>query len=935
MKYYISTIFLLFSLSSYCQLTLEKDINIQPASSDPGFPFVELDGILYFPADDGTHDVELYSYDPVVGEAKLIEDLRTEAGSNGMTQVIAYDGKIYFASKANGNTEYLYAYDPTTGETSMIRDSDNQRITEPSSFYVYDGRLFYRTEVGSNADEVHIYDATTGATQSLGNVRPDGRSVASNFNAVDDRLYFSAYSDAESSNIYYYDMATDTIHQYEYISPSGTYSGANQLTYFEGWLFYSDASDLIRGTTTAIDLATAEAKTFSIFEFTPSGEKPNEFFPFAGKLYFSAYSNSPNRALYEFDPETQEVTKALQIFPDASTSPNGFTELDGKMYFTVQANTDEDPQIHIYSYDPLTDAFAAEATFANEDNSGYIQIGVAHEGKLYCSGYRDDVAAELFTYDPLTDSLKLAVDINPNTASADPYAFTEYNGQLYFTASEYLIGSSIWKYDPTTGMTTRVTSEIIRPRTIIVVNDRLYVDGSIVGEGYGLNYYEPESGEVVATSWRSPSCTNCMNDLTLYNGKIYMSAQVNDDIGSELYAYDPISDTGELVIDLAPEGSSSPEFLIVLNDELYFRATAIDQDQLYRYNATTQQLQLVQDKDTQESANSLGEIYSIDGKLYFSARPESNRDELFSYDPTTEKLTQITEETSGMRPRDFVSYDDKIYFSGAPNNSVGRELHSYDPAIEEVTLELDLSPGGSSSSLFWQYLTEFDGKLYFSHSTDEYGSEFWEYKDGEAKIVADIRQGTLGSGPELFTKFNEKLYFIADDGATGVELWSYASCINATVETVAATAFALGSIDVSVIGGTAPYTYIWNDGETSEDRPEAAAGEYTLTIYDATGCIANINVEVLFSTPTSELWDNESLSIYPNPTTGRTSLELPSTKNGTIYVRNIDGRLVFAKKLKSDQTQCDIDISGMESGVYIVQVVANSSQMSSIIYLVK
>ena len=177
------------------------------------------------------------------------------------------------------------------------------------------------------------------------------------------------------------------------------------------------------------------------------------------------------------------------------------------------------------------------------------------------------------------------------------------------------------------------------------------------------------------------------------------------------------------------------------------------------------------------------------------------------------------------------------------------------------------------------------------------------------------------------------MYFPADDGGTGVELWSYASCINATVETVAESAFAFGSIDVSVSGGTAPYTYIWNDGETSEDRPEASAGVYTLTIYDATGCIANVNVEVLFSTSTSELWDNESLYIYPNPTTGRTSLELPITLNSTIYVRSMEGRLVFAKKLKSGQTQYDLDFTGMGSGMYIVQVVTDGRHMSSIIHL--
>ncbi|MBK9191385.1 MAG: T9SS type A sorting domain-containing protein [Crocinitomicaceae bacterium] len=130
-----------------------------------------------------------------------------------------------------------------------------------------------------------------------------------------------------------------------------------------------------------------------------------------------------------------------------------------------------------------------------------------------------------------------------------------------------------------------------------------------------------------------------------------------------------------------------------------------------------------------------------------------------------------------------------------------------------------------------------------------------------------------------------------------------------------------GTIDLTVTGGTGPYTFDWTDGgtfsATTEDLTGLAEGAYDVTVTDANGCTTTAQVIVGSQVGVNEN-DQFSFTVYPNPTSGMITIKVNSTDVNAIRISDATGRVVMVVNDASSQTE--IDLSAMQRGIYFVEI---------------
>lgn len=133
-----------------------------------------------------------------------------------------------------------------------------------------------------------------------------------------------------------------------------------------------------------------------------------------------------------------------------------------------------------------------------------------------------------------------------------------------------------------------------------------------------------------------------------------------------------------------------------------------------------------------------------------------------------------------------------------------------------------------------------------------------------------------------------------------------------------------GAVTAIVTGGTEPFTFFWNTGDTTSSLQQLAAGAYFLTVTDASGCTGTASAVLV---PTAEPAFRAALRVYPNPGKELVFVEYEAPVSiELLSVRSLSGQLMLTHKGSGLQSGTEVlQLESLPAGPYVLEIIGGGA----------
>ncbi len=674
--------------------TLVKDIRLGPDASFPN-ALTAVGNTVFFSAVDDASGFELWKSDGTAAGTVQVKDINPGPASGFLpffARLANVDGTLYFSANDGSHGSELWRSDGTTAGTMMVKDinpgTDDGAYGVPTSF---NGVLYFEADDGTSGFEPWQTDGTEVGTTRLLDLNPGaGDSSPGEFTVLNGALLFSARDATTGYELWRTDGTPAGTVRLRDIRPGAGDSFPSELTVV-GSLVFFEANDGSSGgeiwKTDGTAAGTVQAKDIRPGPASSVGQVSLPFVSFNGQLVFQANDGVSGEELWRSDGTAAGTVPILDINPGpADASPTLLTVVGDTLFFSA---TDPTSGRELWRSDGTAGgtALVRDIDPATQGSLDDVDLFSDFEDRPFLAAVSDQTllfdandgasGTELWATDGTAPATRLVKDINPGADTSFPVELTRSGDEVFFNADDGSSGREIWKSDATTAGTIRVKDinagpASSNPRHLTASNGRVFfsADDGATGE-------EPwvtdgtEAGTQRLLDVESGPDGSLPSALTDVNGIVFFSA-TNSGTGAELWRSDGTPAGTMLVRDINP----GPALGFAIDPELtrpvaanvngtFFFAADDGQSgiELWKSNGTFASTVRVKDINPGPAESFPIDLTNVDGTLFFVADDGVNHSALWRSDGTPAG-TVLVKTFDGFPPFDLTALGGTLFFRG-------------------------------------------------------------------------------------------------------------------------------------------------------------------------------------------------------------------------------------------------------------------------------
>ena len=525
-----------------------------------------------------------------------------------------------------------------------------------------------------------------------------------------------------------------------------------------------------------------------------------------------------------------------------------------------------------------------------------ISFSINNMGYSICGNTPSGNSKNVQEYDPVNDSWTDLGDY-PGPARGQGIGQT-WNGKGYFGFGYEPSGTKLndlWEFDPISNTFTQLPScpGVVRTHpALVILNGKIYT-----GMGSGTtnlsDWWEYDITTQVWTQKTSIPIARHHPYQFILNGYVYVGSGHQ----SSWYKYDPLNDTWTAVASLDTRVAGTQ----------------------FNYNGKGYAL----------SGVTTGHTFFATGEFY-------------EYDPLIDSWNILNPHpgNSLWAPASFVINNYAYLYTGTTGATGASIVGTYSSSMYRYQLS-NINNSGTDTQVACDSLRWIDNILYTANNTTATDT-LTNFANGDSIVTLNLTIINSATGTDTRTEcspyawIDGNIYTANNTTATFNLIGGAANSCDSLVTldlTINPINITITNTSLTLTANQTAATYQWLDcdngnvaipSETSQSYTATTNGNYAVEVslgscVDTSACenisIVGINENIL----------GETISIYPNPTSGVATINLGTIKEATITILNITGEELYNIN-QINESQVEVSLSDYSKGIYFIKIQSNNQQ---------